>query len=462
MNLRWFWRSAVAAVALCAVVPPALAAVELRQLTEDALDQEFPAWRDWGVEPGDVLLRNDLVRVIVFTNDANGRLGRTGACLVLSQRDPVRVTPGPAGVWGKAEFGKTNSVAVLRFKRQDANWSAELVFEAHESDPWIEVITTVRNLSKEAVVELPLVDALEPTKPMRLTGEQGSVVYLTGSSGQTSAMTSVKKVFSLGQGPHGVWTAAYLSGDPQTQAKRSGLRLFGKPTTNPPPLRPIPISEEWHKEGKSVANWFRLTPGSARQVRRRLFSANSDDEARSAVALSQQDTAPRNPLATSPPTTDQRPAVAVAGSRQTTSATHVPSTPPRKHIIGRRRDEKSSSTSLTRSSADSNRPATQVSSRTIKPATKPARSTNPPDSGRQKTVPSLPPQAPALNSRVSSVNSPAVHSMSPQRLNGTTAEPARESTPTGSPASDASAELRSGESGSSPNDSSGPSLILPD
>lgn len=284
----------LAALLLIASGATARGAVELRQLSRDDLAALVPNWEMNGAAPGDVLFGNDTIRLLLITADRAEHGLHAGDALLLPATpqpaaSPIRFSPAIGG-WSKPEVGKTASVAVVRFRRDEGRWSAELSYHARESNPWIDVSTSMRNGQEKQTLELPIVDLLSHGKAK---GDvwQTAVELFDKESGLAGGIVPIGIATRAREGNGGVWGISYLSADQSPSLlRKTTLRMTfrgGRPELHP--YRPIAVDKEWPRGLRDDSGWHRIRPREERTIRRRLVVANGEEELRPVVEYARSD-----------------------------------------------------------------------------------------------------------------------------------------------------------------------------
>lgn len=274
------------AISLAMIGSVAFADVTMRQITDADLNSEHQIAKSFGARAGDVLLRNDMIRVIVFTSPTSASPDRTGQCLVLpldagSKAQPVRFRPAPAGEWGDVEAGLVSSVAVVRFHRKDAKWNAELVYKLHESDSWIDVSTTLRNQESAQVLELPVVDELHLPANAKLDESRARILFVSQPDAKdTLAVISLDREWNVRADSRQLWALGSVSGDPEPPGFiATNLKLWNrKKQENLPRYNPVASARWWHRSLRNNEDWHRIAPGTERTIDRRLVTSMGMEE----------------------------------------------------------------------------------------------------------------------------------------------------------------------------------------
>ncbi|MFO0949326.1 MAG: hypothetical protein U1D30_26010 [Planctomycetota bacterium] len=341
----------VMAVSMALVANGTHAGVTMRQLTDADLNTEHQVSKSFGAQAGDVLLRNDMIRVIVFSAPSSANPDRAGQCLILplevgSKAQPVRFTPAPAGGWGDVEAGLVASVAVVRFHRKDPKWSAELVYKLHESDSWIDVSTILRNQEAKQVLEVPIVDELHLPPIAKLDDSGERILYVTQKDARdTLAVISIEKDWNVRADSREIYALGSVSGDPEPPGFLSNsvstMKFWNrKKQENLPRFNPVGGARWWHRSLRDKEDWYRLEPNTERTVERRLVSSVGLEETKTIVeAISDQ----KSPLVQLVPSGADIAPVAkspTAGGR----------------IVGQLRNASAQETAATKSPANTNSP----------------------------------------------------------------------------------------------------------
>lgn len=272
--------------------------VEFVQLQASDLVNEIPRAKELGILPGDVLLGNEACRLVILAAPRTNDGAAVGRCIVLSPSRPdqpalVALTPGPHGVWQQAEAGQTARAAVVRFRAQAEQWSAEIDFQVEESVPWIEITTRLRNLDKDRTIEIPLVDEVELFGKAKVTTEKQEAIYIASENvGLTVAVIPEHQRAVVKEGAGDRRYVGFESGDPLApllKRMRSRVLPFGSGAATP--LHPVAAERDWPRALKDRELWFRIEPGKERVIQRRLLTA-APKEIRSLVALAHHDSKP--------------------------------------------------------------------------------------------------------------------------------------------------------------------------
>jgi hypothetical protein len=347
---------------------PSWAGAELLQLSADSLPREVPHWRELGVQPGDVLLRNELVSAVIFTAERADKSPTIGRCLLTpaaGAASGIVMHPGPVELWGKAEAATTAQIAAVRFRHQTERFVAELVYTVRDGQPWLEVSTTLRNLDRELILEIPMVDEVYVDGKVDRDGRHAWYVVPKG----TGAVAIVPVQFALGayDGPKGLWHVGVIADDPEPSfVKRASARIFhlNRPTS----FTPVSVNRGWDRDLRDKEHWHRIAPGQERTATRRLVSAASLEDARTLVQFATE--SPRGGLQAVP----------------TTSGLPVPE---------RRITTRSSSTAKP-AAANANPPAKPQATVSRRPANRPANERRP-SSTPPGSAPSRPRELPNLD-----------------------------------------------------------------
>jgi hypothetical protein len=271
----------VACLSLCAVSASGQEAARLTQLSQADLFSRFTDFQRAGVLPGDVLLENDRIAVIVKAvperdEKAKSASARIGGVVVLGRplnndgryrpEDVVTFVPGPASLWSKAEGGIASHVAVVRFRHAGADWSCDLSIRLYEDSPWVDIVTTYHNANKSRTLQAPLVDTLF-SAVAKGTEEEGSGLVLAADCGAV-ALVPMREAMKVDDGK-GVWRVGFESGDaksPLVSRVSTRLRGFGRD----PFHEPMEAGRQWGRKLKDKDDWFRVDSGESRSVHRRL------------------------------------------------------------------------------------------------------------------------------------------------------------------------------------------------
>lgn len=288
MTARMLLAISVAAITLMGAGASARADVRIDQLTADAIQAEFPAAAQYGIVPGDVVLRNDVIRVVVATVTGEKDRGRAAQCLIFptdlaSKAAPVRYIPGPAGAWRDVEAGKVASVAVLRFHRPEERWNAELVYKLHDGSSWLDVTTIVRNQDSKEILEIPVVDELSTISGAKLDNGDDRKVFVVQPEGNAAVgYLSLDRVLNARQTSGGHWSLGLVSGDEEDRSLLPvGLKFWGKrKREHLDTYNPVAAARTWHRSQRDDDDWHRLKPGEERAIDRRLIPGNDLTEAK--------------------------------------------------------------------------------------------------------------------------------------------------------------------------------------
>lgn len=312
------------ATALTAQTAPA--ASELSRLTAKTIRTSLPHQAVGEVAPGDVLLRNDFLRVVVKAT--SGRPDApVGTCLVWTAYDsfatPLKWTPGPVREWQSAEVGSSRNLSVVRLGYAAGEWSAQLTYSLGDNSPWLDVSVSVTNADSKRVLEIPLADRIHASGPV--TRRQNAV--FVGGAGAAAAIVPRNHQVSPVEVSAGQWVLTRVSGDPQSSSlKRFGRRLlFFRKSRRP--YSPSGLDDGLPREARDHDDWYRLEPGHTRELTLRLVAGASSDEARS---LSEH-AAGKSPAPSIRPTPTIRP------TPSTAPAPKVAAPPRPKRIVGKLR-----------------------------------------------------------------------------------------------------------------------------
>ena len=264
----------------------ASAEVTLLQLDAARLSARFPNHRDFGINAGDVLLSNDRIAVVVRTaedsspdkKDDGRRSTRIGGCILLDAvdgiarsidaREVVTVLPGPTGIWRKAEAARATHAVVLRFRRREQDWEAELSYRLERNSDSIAIVTTIRNRHDSRTLQAPIVDAWL-ANDARVQGEGTTVRLDRERAGTSLTLRTGRETVAVRERDDHEWLLGFVSGDPRRSlltrvTKRIGR--FGRGRS----FEPLNADADHDRALQDRDDWFRIAPGKERTVRRTL------------------------------------------------------------------------------------------------------------------------------------------------------------------------------------------------
>ena len=268
--------------ALAALSTPADAGVELVQLTPANFDQYIAGSARQIVHAGDVVLRNQLIQVVILTSSTDSDATRTGRCLVLNDSESATALPvaslqiGPGSVWKKPEAGDNQALGVVRFHRDEADWSAELTFRMQDESAWVEVVSKILNKHNDRVLEIPVVDTLTPLDGSEPKTDEHGSLSMASKSGISISYLAVGGTAITGEG-RGGWNLGMISGDPTPSVlRRASARVVSLGRS--PQLLPLDASRDWNRQVRERANWYRIEPQKQRTIVRRLVVGPYDQK----------------------------------------------------------------------------------------------------------------------------------------------------------------------------------------
>jgi hypothetical protein len=267
----------IAAMLLGAAISatPGRAEIELVQVATTNIDDYVARSSRAIVLPGDVILRSDTITVAVLSTSSRHDPTRAGQCVVFADQGGRATQPilsfkgGPGSTWVAPEAGKSVSVGVVRFHKEEKDWRAELTYRLRDGRPWVEVSTTVVNKNSEQTLELPIVDTLLALD----AGDFGMVendLTLVSKSGSAIAYVGLGLPAISRQGRLG-WNVTFASEDPLPGVMRrvsTRVMSLGRNSTS---ILPMEASRDWHRDFKDRKSWFRIPPGQERVLTRRLM-----------------------------------------------------------------------------------------------------------------------------------------------------------------------------------------------
>lgn len=264
------------------------AAVRMTQLTSHELATQHTDLAKHGIEAGDVLLENDMIRAVILTAPSEKSPSRVGELMILplnlnAEGAPLRVSPGPAGGWTDIEAGMVSSVAVIRMHRREERWNAELVFKLHDGSSWVDVSTVIRNTDQNEILEIPVVDEVHLPEGSKFQSGGPKTVFVDQPKHQTTfAVLSLSKSLNVRETSSRQYSLGSISEDPQPRSfLMSGFRLFGrKKPENRDRYQPVDASRDWHRSLRSNDDWHRLQPGEERSIDRKVISSVTISEAK--------------------------------------------------------------------------------------------------------------------------------------------------------------------------------------
>ncbi|HVJ80247.1 MAG TPA: hypothetical protein VNC50_04180 [Planctomycetia bacterium] len=244
-----------------------------------------PSFRNWGVAPGDLLMKNAQVQAVVYGVNQRGESSRSGRLVLFPSggAEPFGFVPGPVGDWSRGDIGASETGATVKFTRQGNDWSAELEYSLAENAGWVDVTTRIRNTGKRTL-EIPVVDGVRTPENAKLAAEQPAPLFGTAESPSLALLPLRGKVAADDSGKNDFFVG-YISGDPTPGFwARSSKRLvrMGKSDT----VSPIAADGAWSGNIRDKQKWFRIAPGTTRTVQRRLVLGSGMDEARMLAGFS--------------------------------------------------------------------------------------------------------------------------------------------------------------------------------
>lgn len=299
--IRQGWQTAVAWLAcllfmLFAIRPVAAQSNEFAPATatllrEGDLDARVPGWKTIGVKAGDTLVKNDFLSAVILTGSRDSKSMRVGQCIVLDGlfdggREPVVIGPGPRGIWKRAELQRNGTAILARFRHEGDDWSAQLVYRIDGANPWLEILTTVTNRSKDRTLEIPIVDDLRTPEKSKVADNVIEAITVSRDNPAwvvTMAATTQKAFVS--ESDESRWFVAYNSGDPTPSVlKRIRPKLLPLIRSNEM-FQPLTVERDWTKAVKDREHWFRIEPQSQREIVRCVLFSPTMHEAKSLTAF---------------------------------------------------------------------------------------------------------------------------------------------------------------------------------
>jgi len=311
--------------ALTTVAAPSMAAVDLIQLTPTNIPQYTSSQARQFVHAGDVVLRNGQIQVVILTSPTDSDATRAGRVIILNGADPSTAIPvaslqiGPGSVWKQPEAGDNQTLGVVRFHREEGNWSSELTFRMHEDSGWVEIVSKVLNKNDNRVLEIPVVDTLTPLDGSEPIADSNGGISVSSKSGVSISYLAVGSQAMAAEG-RGGWNLGMVSGDETpSMFRRASARMVSLGRS--PQLLPLDASRDWNRQVRERANWYRIEPQKQRTVVRRLIVSPAEAK----------------------PASTPEPAPIVAPSKQSAPAPELAvanpvSLPVREAIVGHRRN----------------------------------------------------------------------------------------------------------------------------
>ncbi|MBX9653142.1 hypothetical protein K2Y11_05930, partial [bacterium] len=260
--------------ALTTVAAPSMAAVELIQLTPSNLTQYVSSQARQFVHAGDVVLRNGQIQVIILTSPTDSDATRAGRLIIVNGPESATAIPvaslqiGPGSVWKQPEAGDNQTLGVVRFHREEGNWSSELTFRMHEDSGWVEIISKILNKNDSRVLEIPVVDTLTPLDGSEPAADANGGISMTSKSGISVSYLAVGGQAMAAEG-RGGWNLGMVSGDETPNMfRRASARMVS--LGRAPQLLPLDASRDWNRQVRERANWYRIEPQKQRTIARRL------------------------------------------------------------------------------------------------------------------------------------------------------------------------------------------------
>jgi hypothetical protein len=244
-----------------------------------------------GVRPGDTLIKNDFLSVVILTGVRDSKSMRVGQCVVLDgsfdgNREPIAIGPGPRGLWKKAELVKSGSAILVRFRHQEDDWAAELLYRLDGASPWLEIQTTLRNRSEERTLEIPAVDDLRaPEKSTVADDAMEAVTISRDNPGWVVAIAPSEQKALVKEAEGDRWFIIFESGDPTPSVlKRMRPKLL--PLLGSGELyQPVDVERDWTRFIKDRERWFRIEPNGERKIVRRVMFGPTMNDTKSLVAF---------------------------------------------------------------------------------------------------------------------------------------------------------------------------------
>jgi hypothetical protein len=275
--------------ALTTVAAPSMAAVELIQLTPSNLTQYVSSQARQFVHEGDVVLRNGQIQVVILTSPTDSDATRAGRLIIVNGPESTTAIPvaslqiGPGSVWKQPEAGDNQTLGVVRFHREEGNWSSELTFRMHEDSGWVEIISKILNKNDSRVLEIPVVDTLTPLDGSEPSADANGGISMTSKAGISVSYLAVGGQAMAAEG-RGGWNLGMISGDETPNMfRRASARVVSLGRS--PQLLPLDASRDWNRQVRERANWYRIEPQKQRTIVRRLVVNPAEPQTVSAPKL---------------------------------------------------------------------------------------------------------------------------------------------------------------------------------
>jgi hypothetical protein len=255
------------------------------QVMDESLIRQLNA-RSHGFVAGDVLLANQEIQLGIKAVMDRGEPGRMGRVTVLGpfrDSEPYRFESGPVNNWNRGEMGSNGNLAAVRFTQQSEQWSTTLVFQLARRSSWVDVSTTIMNLSNRRL-EIPVVDVVRGPADARLARE-GPIIAIGRADLPTLAVIPTGGPLIAEQPVRSEWFVAHLSRD-EGPGKWSRIKNqilhFGKAQL----LSPVTPDRLWNAEMKDRSHWHRMEPGHSVTVHRRIIVSGRGQDMRSLLTES--------------------------------------------------------------------------------------------------------------------------------------------------------------------------------
>lgn len=255
------------------------------------LEEKVPGGRRIGIAPGDVLLRNDFLSAVILTGARDSKSMRVGQCVLLDgtfdgSREPLVIGPGPRGLWDRANIGRTGGAIVVRFRHEEQDWSAELIYRIDGDKPWLEMETRIQNRSKDRLLEVPLVDDLKTPAKSKVADDQmeGITIARHNPAGIVAISGSDRRAY-VRESDDDRWFVVYDSEDPSLSVLRRMKPRLLPLSKSGDILQPVTVERDWTRFVRDRDRWFRLEPETERIVLRRVFFAPNLTDAKSLAAF---------------------------------------------------------------------------------------------------------------------------------------------------------------------------------
>lgn len=302
------------------------AGVELTRLEAGNLSSAAPETRSLGVAPGDILLSNPFMKVVLKATAAEDETGIGRA--IVWQGLPASAVQFDSGIgvdWNAAEAGCNGRVAVVRYRMVQNEWEAALVYKLYDNGPWLDVMLTLTNKHKSANLEVPAMFQLRLPTESKVEQPQGMVWVANGPNRQSAAIFPEGSRFLVQEQSKGLWWLASISGDDEPSVvKRVGRKLpLIRRFTAEPPFRPLEVWRDWPRKAHDRSHWYRIEPGQQRVVHWKIVVGQGDEHTRKLVEFAQ---------------TGKEPAIQLIPSEQAQAPQPLPPVEAPKRIVGHLRN----------------------------------------------------------------------------------------------------------------------------